>query len=123
VELEELVDALLVRLAGDAAAALRARVLDALRQLPRGYPWPGNVRELEQAVRRIILTGGYAPDPLPQRADQDAWLEAAAAGRLDAPALLGGYCQRLCQRLGNYEAVARVTGLDRRTVKRHCQTA
>ncbi|MBK1629392.1 Fis family transcriptional regulator [Thiohalocapsa halophila] len=122
-ELEELVDALLVRLAGDAAAALRARVLDALRQLPGGYPWPGNVRELEQAVRRIILTGGYAPDPLPQRADQDAWLEAAAAGRLDAPALLGGYCQRLYQRLGTYEAVARVTGFDRRTVKRHCQTA
>jgi hypothetical protein len=33
--------------------------------------------------------------------------------------LLGGYCKRLYDDLGTYEAVARVTGLDRRTVNRH----
>lgn len=117
-ELEDLVDALLVRLAGAAAGALRDRVLDALSRLPRDYPWPGNVRELEQALRRIILSGGYRPDLVPEVDEADPWLAAAAAGRLDAQALLGGYCRRLYGRLGTYEAVARVTGLDRRTVKR-----
>jgi len=122
-ELGELVDALLARLAGAAAGALRERVMDALDALPRDYAWPGNVRELEQAVRRIILTGRYAPDALPEAGGTDAWLDAAAAGRLDAAALLGGYCKRLYERLGTYEAVARITGLDRRTVKRHCDGA
>jgi sigma-54 dependent transcriptional regulator, flagellar regulatory protein len=78
-------------------------------------------------VRRIILTGRYVPDALPdallEAGGADAWLDAAAAGRLDAAALLGGYCRRLYARLGSYEAVARITGLDRRTVKRHCDGA
>jgi hypothetical protein len=120
-ELPELLDALLARLVGDAAGALREPVLGALDALPPDCPWPGNMRELEQAVRRIILTGRCAPDPLPEQAGTDAWLDAAAAGRLDAAALLGGYCKRLYDRLGTYEAVARVTGLDRRTVKRHVE--
>jgi sigma-54 dependent transcriptional regulator, flagellar regulatory protein len=36
--------------------------------------------------------------------------------------VLAGYCRRLYDRLGTYEAVARVTGLDRRTAKRHIET-
>jgi transcriptional regulator with GAF, ATPase, and Fis domain len=120
-ELPELLDALLARLVGDAAGALREPVLGALDALPPDCPWPGNMRELEQAVRRIILTGRCAPDPLPEQAGTDVWLDAAAAGRLDAAALPGGYCRRLYDRLGTYEAVARVTGLDRRTVKRHVE--
>jgi hypothetical protein len=123
-ELGDLVNALLARLTGyEAAAALGPRVLEALDALPRDYAWPGNVRELEQAIRRIILTGGCAPDPLPQAAGTDTWLDAAAAGRIDAAMLLAGYCKRLYEQLGTYEAVARVTGLDRRTVKRHCDHA
>lgn len=120
-ELQELVDALLERLAGDAAGALRERVLDALEQVPSDYPWPGNVRELEQGVRRIILNGRYCPDPLPTSREADPWLDDAAAGRLDATGLLSGYCRRLYAKLGTYEAVARLTGLDRRTVKRHIE--
>ncbi len=94
-ELGELVDALLSRLAGEAAAALREPVMGALDRLPADYTWPGNVRELEQAIRRIILTGRYKPNPLPQQTGSgstgnDTWLNDAARGRLDAPALLGG---------------------------------
>jgi transcriptional regulator with PAS, ATPase and Fis domain len=126
-ELGDLVDVLLARLAGDAAGALRERVLDGLAALPSGYPWLGNVRELEQALRRIILNGRYVPDVLPGVLRDsvpggpapDPWLTAAQAGRLDASALLSGYCRRLQERLGNIEAVARATGLDRRTVKKH----
>jgi sigma-54 specific flagellar transcriptional regulator A len=120
-ELGELVDALLARMVGRAAGALREGVMEALDELPRGYPWPGNVRELEQALRRIILNGRYVPDPLPGSAAADPWLAALEAGNLDAAGLLAGYCRRLHARLGTYEAVARVTGLDRRTVKRHIE--
>jgi sigma-54 specific flagellar transcriptional regulator A len=121
-ELGELVDAVLVRMVGEAAPQFRASVLEALGTLPAGYPWPGNVRELEQALRRIILNGRYVPDPLPERGARDPWLTALGEGRLDAAGLLAGYCRRLYDRLGTYEAVARVTGLDRRTAKRHTES-
>jgi DNA-binding NtrC family response regulator len=116
-ELAELADALLTRMAGaDAASVLRGPVLAALDALPPAYAWPGNVRELEQAIRRILVTGRYHPDaPAPT----DPWLAAAATGQLSAAHLLAGYCRRLYSRTGTYEAVARITGLDRRTVKRH----
>ena len=117
-ELEELVSALLARLVGEAGDGLVDRVLDGLKSVPAGYTWPGNVRELEQAVRRVLLNGCYVPDEI-ARPDADPWLAAADAGCLDAEGLLGGYCRQLHARLGTYEAVARVTGLDRRTVKRH----
>ena len=38
---------------------------------------------------------------------------------LDADALLAGYCALLYENTGNYEAVARQTNLDRRTVKKY----
>ena len=120
-ELGDLVTALLLRMVGEAGKTLQPGILEALGELPPGYAWPGNVRELEQALRRIILNGRYVPDALPAdpRAAQDPWLAALEAGQLDAAELLGGYCRRLHDRLGTYEAVAQVTGLDRRTVKRH----
>jgi DNA invertase Pin-like site-specific DNA recombinase len=40
-------------------------------------------------------------------------------GKLNAQTLIGGYCRLMYQRHGTYEAVARITGLDRRTVKKH----
>jgi len=121
-ELAELVDALLARMVGEVAPLLRDSILEALDDLPAGYTWPGNVRELEQALRRIILNGSYVPDPLPESTGGDPWLAALNEGRLEAADLLAGYCRRLYDRLGTYEAVARVTGLDRRTAKRHIES-
>jgi hypothetical protein len=40
---------------------------------------------------------------------------------LNADALLGGYCALLYEQSGNYETVARLTKLDRRTVKKYLQ--
>lgn len=95
----------------------------ALREgIPPDYPWPGNVRELEQAVKRIILTGrfdGPGRDRLPGEAGPDGLAAAMREGSLDAEALLGNYCAMLHRRLGSYEAVARRTGLDRRTVRKY----
>ncbi|WPL19717.1 Transcriptional regulatory protein ZraR [Thiorhodovibrio winogradskyi] len=122
-ELGELAGALLGRMLGESARVEHRRIMEALAELPADYPWPGNVRELEQALRRIILNGRYVPDALPGSVavpdQQDPWLAATRAGTLDAAALLAGYCRRLYDRLGTYEAVAAVTQLDRRTVKKH----
>ena len=91
------------------------------RDLPDGYAWPGNVRELEQVVRRVLLTGRCAPAAAPRRGDD--FLDAVQGGQLTAKALTERYCALLHGRLGTYEEVARVTGLDRRTVRKYVVAA
>lgn len=120
-ELNRLIAHVLARIAGEQAGELVAPVLKAIRgDVGVDYAWPGNVRELEQAVRRILLTGGYQPAALmSRRKARLAWLEEAEAGRLDADAVLAGYCRQLYDELGSYEQVAIRTGLDRRTVRKY----
>jgi DNA-binding NtrC family response regulator len=118
-ELDQLVRLLLARITGRASDELVERVLERLREhLPSEYPWPGNVRELEQALRRILLKGRYTGDRV-QSASPEGWLRLAAQGDLSASDLLRCYCRMLYERHGTYEAVARQTGLDRRTVRKH----
>ena len=83
--------------------------------------WPGNVRELEQAVRRILLTGSYRPSETRARPEARALAlsRRMLAGSLDAEALLAEYCGLLYEQDPRYTEVGRITGLDRRTVKRH----
>jgi DNA-binding NtrC family response regulator len=123
-ELEELVRLLVERIAGSQDAALVATVLEGLhRDVPRGYAWPGNVRELEQAVRRVLLTGRYAPE-LAAAADPDeALIEKLRAGELTATELLARYSAMLYKRLGTYAEVARRTGLDVRTSRKYVEGA
>jgi MoxR-like ATPase len=123
-ELEQLVELLVARIAGDESPALVASVLEALEAtLPRGYAWPGNVRELEQAVRRILLTGRYAAD-LARDTQAGTNFEALLAeGRLTADEMLARYCAMLYQRLGSYAAVAERTGLDPRTSRKYILAA
>ncbi|MEZ4466060.1 MAG: hypothetical protein R3F43_16805 [bacterium] len=64
------------------------------------------------------LPGGPREAPLP-----DPAAHALAEGELTAGQLLERYCADLYQRHGTYEQVARITGLDRRTVKKHVQAA
>jgi transcriptional regulator of acetoin/glycerol metabolism len=120
---EELVVALLPRLAGDADRALADQVLDILaRDVPADHPWPGNVRELEQAIRRILLSGHYAPEPGPPPPGHDdaaALVERLRAGHLNAEDLLSAYCRLLRESHPRLSDLARRTGLDRRTVKRY----
>ena len=116
-ELGELLDVLTARIAG--SAALAPMVAEAIaRDLPDGYAWPGNVRELEQTVRRVLVTGRCGP---PNAAPGGDPFAEARAGTLSAQELVDRYCAELHTRHGTYEAVARITGLDRRTVKKHVQ--
>jgi sigma-54 specific flagellar transcriptional regulator A len=123
-ELEELVRLLVAGIARTQDSAMVATVLEALqRDVPRGYTWPGNVRELEQAVRRVLLTGRYAPE-LAAAADPDAALAAQLhAGALTAAELLARYSAMLYRRLGSYAAVAKRTGLDPRTSRKYIDGA
>jgi DNA-binding NtrC family response regulator len=120
-ELEVLLGQIVARIAGPAAGELTGFVRDAIRQSPgEGYGWAGNVRELEQCVRRILLARSYAGDRGAVSRDRLAALcNGIRGGSLSAQELLQSYCALLYQRHGSYEDVARRTGLDRRTVKKH----
>lgn len=82
----------------------------------RNYAWPGNVRELEQAIRRIMLTGTY------EIAQPEAPADLSKTA-LTAKELVAKYCCDLYEACGNYGEVARRTGLDWRTVKKHVDRA
>jgi len=51
----------------------------------------------------------------------DRFLDQIRAGTLEARELTARYCAMLHARHGTYEEVARITGLDRRTVKKYVQ--
>jgi transcriptional regulator with AAA-type ATPase domain len=124
-EMVELVRLLAARITGLEGSELADRVLQQLEEcVPRGYLWPGNVRELEQAVRRILLTGRYAPDEPASAPDEDTLLvERLRAGDLTAAELLARYSAMLHRRLGTYAEVAKRTGLDPRTTRKYVEGA
>ena len=120
-ELDDLLSLLVQRMLGRPSEEVTSMVQRTIeRQLGSDYPWPGNVRELEQCIRSILLNQRYigqtaspAQDLTGQLADQ------IKSGSLEAQQLLAGYCAMLHQRHKTYEAVARITRLDRRTVKKY----
>jgi DNA-binding NtrC family response regulator len=122
-ELDILLEHVVRRTLGESAPDLAASIREILeRDLGRDYSWPGNVRELEQAVRRILLTREYRGEAASAPSDPAASLHRGIDNEsLDAQGLLAAYCIVLHQCHGTYEAVARRTGLDRRTVKKYIQ--
>lgn len=92
-----------------------------LREVGQAYKWPGNVRELEQAVRRILLTKHYKGD-LPDiltTMEPVQFIKDIENGSLTAQEVLTAYCTMLYKKYGTYEKVAKITNLDRRTVKKY----
>jgi len=88
------------------------------------YSWPGNVRELEQAVRRILITRSYHGDSRRESLDARGRLhQALDSGEAGAYEILSAYCSILYEKHGTYEEVSRITGLDRRTVKKYLAAA
>lgn len=118
-ELDLLVDVLVTRMVGVASPSLAEETSAIIRSDMDGHSWPGNVRELEQCVRRVLLTGRCGGA---SRTHGELFAK-AARGELDAKQLLDGYCAHLHKRHGTYEAVARITKLDRRTVKKNILAA
>ncbi len=91
-----------------------------LSSQPENYSWPGNIRELEQCVRRILISNHYSWQITE---DQSAAKLSTQInkGTISAQQLLTEYCRALYDKLKTYEAVAKVTELDRRTVKKYIQ--
>ena len=113
-ELPLLTGYLMQRICGSDAAV---PMIEQLRQhVAANYAWPGNVRELEQALRRILLTGSYTVSAPAPPVD-------LSAETLSAKELVARYCRDLYAVCGNYGEVARRTGLDWRTVKKHLDAA
>ena len=120
-ELRPLIAGLLKRVIDNPDRQLVARIEQRIRAtVPEHYAWPGNVRELEQCIRRICLTGSYSvagQSRLPDR--QIGFVLSGDGDEISSQQLLQHYCRYLYDRHGSYEAVARITRLDRRTVKKY----
>jgi hypothetical protein len=75
-------------------------------------------------VRRIVMTGRYAPAPARAApAEEEMLLARLRAGELTAAELLGRYSAMLYRRLGTYAEVAKRTGLDPRTSRKYVEAA
>ena len=120
-ELGNLITDLLKRVIDNLDHRLASRIEKQIRtNIPEHYAWPGNVRELEQCIRRICLTGSYS-------ITEESGLTTRHTGfslpenhsESTAQHLMQRYCRFLYDRYGSYEAVARITHLDRRTVKKY----
>ncbi len=120
-ELDDLLQIVLERIVGVPSAELAQRVKAQIHQAPGpDYAWPGNVRELEQCVRRILMKNNYTPLAPQSPSGLVGRLQAGIDGlAITAKDLLAGYCLAIYQRHQTIEAVARITGLDRRTAKKH----
>ncbi len=120
-EIDEILVFIVRRILGQSSAEIVQKVKDFLQSnQPKDYPWPGNVRELEQCVRRVLLKSGYTWQSPGIQDDAAARIAREIDnGTMTAGDLLSDYCRLLYDRLGTFEAVARTTQLDRRTVKKY----
>ena len=113
-ELGLLVNVVLEKILGIHDKDLAGKITATIKNLvPDEYTWPGNVRELEQCVRRALLKGSCEFEIKTTRHILDATMH------IPANELLKEYCTTLYEKFNTYEAVARITHLDRRTVKRY----
>lgn len=119
-ELELLVDFLLTRITGQANDELSDEILQIiLRENRTDYPWHGNVRELEQCIRQILLNNRCFDKDTNKQNIPATNQNIINTETLNLTELTSEYCHLLYKRHLTYQAVARITGLDRRTVKRY----
>jgi transcriptional regulator with PAS, ATPase and Fis domain len=124
-ELTELVEHFCGVITGAKDTDLIGRVLEVVDKKLGGpdYCWPGNVRELAQCIRRVILKRDYEGQLSQSSSQEGALADSMREGNLTADELLDSYCKILYKQHGTYEKVAKLTALDRRTVKKRIQGA
>jgi len=119
-ELDDLLTIVIKRITGTANKQLQTYIKKIIiASVGENYGWPGNVRELEQSVRRVLLSGKYTVQKPAAQTDIETIQSTIESGSYDAQSLISDYCKHLHAIHGTYEAVARITTLDRRTVKKH----
>lgn len=120
-ELDDLLSFTIQKITGTFSKKLAEKLKRSIdRQLGMDYQWPGNVRELEQCVRSLVLKKEYQSKEETLHADLSGQLiQGISKQTITVAHLVAGYCRLLYDRFGTYEKVARLTGLDRRTIKKH----
>ncbi|MCP4020629.1 MAG: sigma-54-dependent Fis family transcriptional regulator [Desulfobacteraceae bacterium] len=122
-ELDDLLKFTIKRMTGAESEKLTTKVKRIIdRQLEKNYPWPGNVRELEQCVRSVLLRRNYKGKQTNGKANltlSQKLAQGISNQDIKVSELISGYCALLYDTLGTYEQVAKKTGLDRRTIKKH----
>lgn len=122
-ELDDLIEFTLEKITGKKSAELTGTIRKYIIKNPGvGYSWPGNVRELGQCVRRMLLKRSYnVQEMVAGEASRSELSEKIDGGLLTAQEVMSGYCSLLYQRHGTIGEVARITRLDRRTVKKYLE--
>jgi len=123
-ELDELLGFTIERMTGVHSEKLIQKVKRIIdRRLGKHYEWPGNVRELEQCVRSVLLRRDYKGKEEKGTLSLTQKLTEGIRNRnIPVPSLISGYCRLLYDEAGSYEKVAKLTGLDRRTIKKYIMT-
>ncbi len=107
-------------LEGDEALDFASACCDwIIGNLGLNYDWPGNVRELEQCLRNLLVRGEYRPVMSMERTEKNQPAYFFENCRLTADELMREYIGALYRREGTLAAVAAISGLDRRTVKKY----
>jgi len=119
--LENLLKHTIRRIIGQQSTELEGIVLDVIdKEIGPNYHWPGNVRELEQAVRCVLLNRDYCSEIEGWCAVRTNPLTNTLQNvEISAQELLSNYCAILYRKYKTYGDVAKITGLDPRTVKKH----
>ncbi len=122
-ELDDLLDFTIQRMTGTRSEKLILKVKRIIdRRLGKNYQWPGNVRELEQCVRSVLLRRDYKGKQKDEKESgslTQELIQGISSQNISVPSLVSGYCKLLYEKFGTYEKVAKLTGLDRRTIKKH----
>lgn len=122
-ELDDLLDFTIQKMTGTHSEKLILKVKRIIdRQLGKNYLWPGNVRELEQCVRSVLLRRDYKgkqKDEATAMSLTQELIQGISDQDISVSSLVSGYCRLLYDKLGTYEKVAKQTGIDRRTIKKH----
>ena len=122
-ELDDLLDFTIQTMTGTRSEKLILKVKRIIdRRLGKNYQWPGNVRELEQCVKSVLLRRDYKGKQKDEKGAislNHELLQGISDRTITVPSLVAGYCKLLYDKVGTYEKVAKLTGLDRRTIKKH----
>ncbi len=125
-ELELMVGHLLDGMVGAGADDLKEVITRRLtKELPGDYSWPGNVRELAQLIRRIIIKSNCKLETRRRSGDGESPAVglnmADYSGECSVAELTEQYCRNLYHKYENYQVVAKITGLNWRTIKKYCE--
>ena len=108
------------RHAGPCGYARPPVVADELMVALQRAPWPNNIRQLDATIHRLLIDAEGAPALSFEHCDDDlAYLRehaGQAAGKLDTDRI-----DNAIRRAGTLSGAARLLGVDRKTLRRHCE--